>query len=414
MTFTADLHLHSRYARGVSPALDLAALAQGAADKGIDLLASGDFTHPAWLAELERNLAPDGDTGLFALRADSGAPATSGARFVLGTEVSCVYRQAGRGRRVHLLLFAPGFDAVRRLCAAFAPYGALASDGRPTLSLSARDAVEAALEADPRCVAIPAHAWTPWFSVYGAKGGFDSLAEAFDDMLPHIPAIETGLSSDPAMNWRLPELDDKAIVSFSDAHSAPRIGREATVFDADLSYDGLRRALIERRIAYTIEFFPEEGKYHLDGHRKCGVRQDPDATLRGGGRCPACGRALTVGVAHRVERLARRAHAVEQDADGWLRDPHGKRPPFKRLVSLRQVLAEAMGKGAASKAVAAAHAAAIARLGPELPLLLDAPLDAIADALGDRAAEGVARVRQGDLRITPGYDGEYGAVRIWG
>ncbi|MDE2765422.1 MAG: endonuclease Q family protein, partial [Chloroflexota bacterium] len=171
---------------------------------------------------------------------DGGAPATPGARFVLGTEVSCVYRQAGRGRRVHLLLFAPGFDAVHRLCAAFAPYGALASDGRPTLSLSARDAVEAALDADPRCIAIPAHAWTPWFSVYGAKGGFDSLAECFGDMLPHVPAVETGLSSDPAMNWRVPELDDKAIVSFSDAHSAPRIGREATVFDEDLSYGGLR------------------------------------------------------------------------------------------------------------------------------------------------------------------------------
>ncbi len=412
MTFAADLHLHSRYARGVSPALDLPALARDAADKGIDLLATGDFTHPAWLAELERSLAPDGDSGLFSLRSNGATPPPN-ARFILGTEVSCVYRQAGRGRRVHLLLFAPGFDAVRRICAAFAPYGALASDGRPTLCLTARDAVEAALAADPRCIAVPAHAWTPWFSVYGAKGGFDSLRECFGDVLPHVPAVETGLSSDPAMNWRVPELDDKAIVSFSDAHSAPRIGREATVFDEELSYDGLRRALLHQRIAYTVEFFPEEGKYHLDGHRKCVVRQQPDATLRDGGRCPACGRPLTVGVAHRVERLARRPHAVEQDADGWFRDPHGKRPPFKRLVSLRQVLAEAIGKGAASKAVAQAHTAAIAQLGPELPLLLDAPLAAVADVLGDRAAEAIARVRRGDLTITPGYDGEYGKVRIW-
>ena len=413
VTFAADLHLHSRYARGVSPALDLTTLAEGAAAKGVDLLAASDFTHPAWLAELERGLAPVGDTGLFSLRSGEAAPMT-GARFVLGTEVSCVYRQAERGRRVHLLLFAPDFDVVHRLCALFAPYGALASDGRPTLSLSARDAVEAALDADPRCIVIPAHVWTPWYSVYGAKGGFDSLQECFGDLLPHVPAIETGLSSDPAMNWRVPELDTKAIVSFSDAHSAPRIGREVTIFDEELSYDGLRRALLRQSIAYTVEFFPEEGKYHLDGHRKCGIRQAPEITLRDDGRCRACGRLLTIGVAHRVERLAQRPHAVERGAEGWLRDPQSKRPPFKRLVSLRQVIAEAIGKGTASKAAAGIHAAAISRLGPELPMLLDAPLAAIAEAAGERVAEGVGRVRQGNLAITPGYDGEYGAVRIWG
>ncbi|MCI0888564.1 MAG: hypothetical protein J4N28_02970, partial [Chloroflexi bacterium] len=265
MTYAADLHLHSSYAMATSPSITLESMASWAAIKGIDLLATADFTHPVWLAELKAKLEPL-DDGLFALRAK--APAA--VRFVLGTEVSCVYAQGGRTRRLHLLLLAPDFDAVDRLCAALAPHGKLASDGRPTLRLSAREVVAAALGADERCEVIAAHAWTPWYGAYGSKGGFDSLAEAFGDMLPHVHAIETGLSSDPSMNWRVPELDAMSIVSFSDAHSPSRIGRELTVFDGEPSYDGLRAALADGAIAYTVELHPEEGKYHYDGHRKCG------------------------------------------------------------------------------------------------------------------------------------------------
>ena len=408
MSFLADLHLHSRYAMGVSKALDLAVLARGARAKGIDLLATGDFTHPAWLTELKTELRPVGGTELFTWR---GAP--SGPRFLLGTEVSCVYQQDGRTHRLHLLIHAPSFEAVDRLCTGLSPYGKLASDGRPTLSLSGRDLVEAVLGADPRCVVTAAHAWTPWYSVYGSKGGFDSLAECFGDMLPHVAALETGLSSDPSMNWRVPELDSLAIVSYSDAHSAPRLGRELTAFDADLSYEGYRRALGEGGIAYTVEFYPQEGKYHLDGHRRCGVCQEPSVTLERGEECPVCGRGLTVGVASRMEALARRPLSVERGEDGWLRDPSGVRPPFRRLVPLIQVLAAGLGKGEQTKTVRAAYDALITQVGPELHLLMDAPLDAIAKAAGERAAEGVARVRAGELVIEPGYDGVYGTVRIW-
>lgn len=421
MSFLADLHLHSRYAMGVSKALDIETLARGAQAKGIDLLATGDFTHPAWQAELKRELVPVGDTELFAWRgapelADSAAEDRAAGvepLFMLGTEVSCVYQQEGRTHRLHLLIHAPSFDAVERLTTALAPYGKLASDGRPTLSLSGRQVVEAALSTDPRCVVTAAHAWTPWYSVYGSKGGFDSLAECFGDMLPHVSAVETGLSSDPSMNWRVPELDSLAIVSYSDAHSAPRLGRELTAFEAELSYEGYRRALGEGGIAYTVEFHPEEGKYHLDGHRKCGVCQEPSLTLERGEACPVCGRGITVGVANRMEALSGRPLSVELGEDGWLRDPSGVRPAFRRLVPLTQVLAEALGRGEQTKTVRAAYEALIAQVGPEIPVLMDAPLDAIARASGERVAEGVGRVRAGELAIEPGYDGVYGTVRIW-
>ncbi len=408
MTYVADLHLHSAYAMATSPSITLESMASWAAVKGVDLLAAADFTHPAWLAELKAKLEPL-DDGLFALR----AAAPSAARFVLGTEVSCVYRQGGRTRRLHLLVLAPDFGAVDRLCAALAPYGKLASDGRPTLSLSAREVVAAALGADERCEVIPAHAWTPWYSVYGSKGWFDSLAECFGDMLPHVHAVETGLSSDPSMNWRVPELDGLSIVSFSDAHSSPRMGRELTVFEGERSYDGLRTALADGAIAYTVEFHPEEGKYHYDGHRKCGVCQHPATTLETGERCPVCGRALTLGVLHRMEALSARPAAVERGADGMLSDPAGARPPFRRLVGLEEVIAEAMGHGRGSKGVQQTYARLVTSVGSELHVLTAAPVDAIASVAGERVADGVARSRAGDVAISPGYDGVYGTVQLW-
>ncbi len=403
MRYVADLHLHSSFAMGTSPQLTLEGLTAWAKLKGIDLLATADFTHPAWLAELRAKLKEEpGELYSF-----------GGVHFVLGTEVSCVYAQGGRTRRLHLLLYAPNFAAVDRLCEALAPWRDLSFDGRPTLRLSGRELVAAALEADPRCVVVPAHAWTPWYGVYGSKGGFDSLAECFGDLLPHIPAIESGLSSDPGMNWRVPELDGMTIVSYSDAHSLARMGREATVFDGELSYEGYRRALREGSVAYTIEFYPEEGKYHYDGHRRCDFRQPPASTARMGDRCPKCGRRLTVGVASRVESLAAREAAVRRGADGLMASSARRRPSYRSLVPLQEIIAETLGRGVATKGVQALYHRLIGLLGPELHLLQEAPLEEIARSAGERLADGIGRVRRGEVSVEPGYDGVYGTVRVW-
>jgi uncharacterized protein (TIGR00375 family) len=406
MRYVADLHTHSSYARGASPQLTLENLAAWAGIKGIDLLATGDFTHPKWLAELKRTLGRAEEDGLFQL---------GGCRFILGTELSCVYSQGGKTRRIHLLLYAPSFEAVDRLVVALARWGNLAQDGRPTFALSARDLAALAFEADPSCIVIAAHAWTPWYGVYGSHGGFDSLEECFGDLTDAIPAVETGLSSDPSMNWRVPELDDKAIVSFSDAHSLPRLGREATVFNGEMTYDGFRQALETQSIVQTIEFYPEEGKYHFDGHRTCGVRQSPRETLASptGARCPRCGRRLTIGVAHRVEDLAQRPDRAVRDNSGSYRDPFGKRPPYRHLVPLQEIVAEAIGKGVGSKAVGQTYDRLIQALGPELTLLQETSLNEIATVAGERVAEGIERTRRERILVEPGYDGVYGTVRVW-
>ncbi|MBM3926391.1 MAG: DNA helicase UvrD [SAR202 cluster bacterium] len=405
MRYVADLHIRSSYARGTSPQLTLENLAAWAKLKGIHLLATGDFTHPAWMAELRSKLT-DAPGGLFDF---------NNCRFILGTEVSCVYRQADRTRRVHMLLFVPSFDTMEKLAQSLAQWGNLAEDGRPTLSLSARDLTSLTLETDPRSIVIPAHAWTPWYSVYGSEGGFDSMEECFGDIFSAIPAIETGLSSDPAMNWRMPELDGKSIVSFSDAHSLPRLGREVTAIDGDLTFDGLRQSLQDQSIAYTIEFFPEEGKYHFSGHRNCHVRQSPQETLASptGKKCPRCGRRMTIGVAHRVEALAARPEHVTLGDAGLLIDPSEQRPPYLRLVPLQEIIAGALGKGVATKAVEQAYKSLIEELGPELPLLQEASIEKIASVAGERVAEGVQRVRDGNITVDPGYDGVYGKVHIW-
>ena len=414
VSFAADLHLHSPYAMGTSSALSLQTLAAWADVKGVDVLASSDFTHPAWLAELKRSLRPAGD-GLFELTEPPERYEVRGrkrlARFVLGTEVSCVYPQDGRSHRLHLLILAPDFDAVDGICAAFAPYGALASDGRPTLRLSGRDVVEAVLEVDTRCEVIPAHAWTPWYALFGSKSGFDSLDECFGDMVEHVHAIETGLSSDPAMNWRVPELDGRTLVSFSDAHSAQRLGRELTVFAGEPSYGALIQGLRTGRVEWTAEFYPQEGKYHHDGHRKCGVNLPPGEH---DGRCPVCGRKLTLGVLHRIESLAQRPpEPLAADPDGTLRGTETERPPFRRLVPLAEVVAEALGRGVSSKVVQRTCLDLAARVGSELHVLTAAGASEIGQIAGDRVAEGVMRARLGRVLIRPGFDGEYGTVQLW-
>lgn len=405
-TFTADLHLHSRYAHATSKQLSLESLASWAKIKGIDLLACADFTHPIWLDELRRGLVEDG-TGLFEF---------NGVKFVLGTEVSCVYRQGDRSRRIHLLLFAPDLPTVEVLNEKLARHGNLASDGRPVLGLSARDLVELALESDSRCMVVPAHIWTPWYGILGSKSGFDSLEECFLDMAPHIHAIETGLSSDPAMNWLIPELAGKTIVSFSDAHSLAKMGREVTVFQGELSYEGLIQALASQGVAYTVEFYPQEGKYHFSGHRKCGIRRGTSETLNSNGRCPVCGRPMTLGVLHRVATLSEGDTRELASAGGLVSsviESPRVGPPFMRLVPLAEIISQTMNVGTASKRVQTEYRRLVGELGSELRTLSQAPYDELAQVCGERLARAVLRARSGEVEVEPGYDGVYGSVRVF-
>ena len=413
MEFIADIHLHSRWSRATSRDLNPENLHKWSQLKGIGVVGTADFTHPEWLAELKEKLEP-AEEGLFRLRPDLAKPVDGQVppscrgevRFLLTVEISSIYKRGGRTRKVHNVVCLPGFDAVDDLNRRLSAIGNLGSDGRPILGLDSRDLLEICLEVDPGVLFIPAHIWTPHFAVLGASSGFDSLEECFDDLLPHIFAVETGLSSDPPMNSRLSALDRYAVVSNSDAHSPSRLGREATCFDTDLSYTGLLEALRSRdpsRFTGTIEFYPEEGKYHYDGHRKCGVRWKPAETRAAGGLCPECGRKLTVGVLHRVEALADRGEEEEPPVER----------PFEYLIALDEVIGSCIGVGPKSKRVqgdspepaGAARPGAVraARRGPGAHRRLREPL----------VAEGVRRMREGRVAIEPGYDGEYGVIQVF-
>ncbi len=396
MAFTADLHLHSRFAYACSKHLTLANMAAWAKLKGIDLLSSADFTHPAWLAELEENLRPAGD----------GVYQFGGVRFVLGTELSCVYRQGGRSRRVHLLVFAPDLESVHAICKMLTGLNAkLNGDGRPTVGASARDLTARLLDIDPACMVVPAHIWTPWYGMLGSKSGFDSLDECFGDMASQVHAVETGLSSDPEMNWGVPALAGKTIVSFSDAHSLPNMGRELTIFQGEPGYRDLARGLKDNRVEQTLEFFPEEGKYHLSGHRKCGVCQTPDETDKTGTRCSRCGRPLTLGVLHRVRELS---GPVSYGEEGPQDD--GARRPYTRLVPLIELLAQTLGKGRATKTAELAYRHICSELGGENQVLAHAGFDDLERVGGEALATAVTRVRKGQVQIVAGFDGQYGTV----
>ena len=360
MRFYADLHIHSKYSRATSKDCDLEHLSFWGRKKGITVIGTGDFTHPAWLKEIGQVLG-EGDGGLFEL---------DGVHFVLGAEVNCVAEQNGRNRRVHILLLAPSLETAERINSALATRGSLAADGRPTLRLSPRELLETLLDVDERCVMIPAHLWTPWFGLYDSKSGFDSLEECFGDLADRVYAVETGLSSDPAMNWRVPSLDKVSIVSFSDAHSLPKLGRELTILPGRPSYDGLVQALKDQSFSYTVEFFPEEGKYHYSGHRKCGVRLSPDEVARQGASCPACGRRMTLGVMQRVDELATRDVATRTDDNGYTVSDNG-RPGFRSLVSLQQIISEALGYGVNTKNVQAAYSVLVGQLGSDLSVLTE-------------------------------------------
>ena len=403
MGYTADLHVHSRFAYACSKSLTLEGLAEWAKLKGIDLLASGDFTHPVWAGELQENLEED-TPGLFSY---------GGVNFALGTEISCVYKQDGRGRRIHLLVFAPSFKAVGLLRERLLEAGAkLDGDGRPTVRLSARDLTDRVLEVDPRCIVIPAHVWTPWYGLYGSKSGFDCLEDCFQDMTPYIHAVETGLSSDPEMNWQVGELASRSIVSFSDAHSLPNLGRELTVFSGEPGYDSLGHALANQNVDYTVEFYAAEGKYHYSGHRKCGVRHSPKDTDRLGDRCPECGRTLTLGVLHRVRSLSGGEVTGPAGEDGFVRA--GGHAPFVRAVSLVDIIAQSVGRGPGTKGVQRDYRRTVEELGGEVYTLIHAGAAELELVAGERVAEGVLRARSGKVQVEPGFDGQYGKVKVWG
>jgi uncharacterized protein (TIGR00375 family) len=322
---------------------------------------------------------------------------------MLSTEISTIYKKGDKTRKVHHLIYAPDLASAGRLADRLARIGNIASDGRPILGLDSRDLLEIALESGPDCYLVPAHIWTPWFAALGSKSGFDSIAHCYGDLAPHIFAVETGLSSDPAMNRRVSSLDRYRLVSNSDAHSPAKLGREATRFSCAPDYFAIRRAL-ETGEGYvgTVEFFPEEGKYHMDGHRACGVRLTPKETLALGGRCPVCGRPVTVGVAHRIEALADRDGPGVVETDGAV----------ESLVPLPEILSEIAGVGPGSKAVAAAYADTLAALGPELDLLGEMPVEDVARS-SPLLGEAVSRLRQGRVIRNPGYDGEYGTIRLF-
>ncbi len=385
--------------------------------KGIDLVATGDWTHPIWYRELRANLVESGK-GIYKQKdAPEGSPS-----FLLSTEISSIYTQGGRGHKIHTLVFAPDFDTVEKINRELTLRGAnLLSDGRPITGLTAKNVAEIALTVNSDCLIIPAHAWTPHFSLYGSISGFDSIEECFGEFAPQIYAIETGLSSDPAMNWRIAELASRRIVSFSDAHSPAKMGREATAFELpEISFSAIRQAITGKGpagIAYTIEFYPEEGKYHYTGHRNCNVVYSPNDARKLGTICPVCGRPLTVGVMSRVEDLASVDIETKGEMDKfgvrWIKDKAGEKTPYVMMVPLLEILAEALGSGVTSQKVLVAYEEMISSFGSEFTILLKTQGAEIEKTFGSRISEAIAKVRKGDIAIEPGYDGVFGKVKIW-
>ncbi len=410
--FHADLHIHSRFSRACSKNCDIPGLAWWALRKGVTVVGTGDFTHPGWAEELRQTLVP-AEPGLLQLRPDLEAqlrrnsPPTCDlpVRFMLSTEISTIYRAGDRTRKVHHLLYAPTLEAAGKITAALAKVGNLASDGRPILGLDSRNLLDITLNAGAGCYLVPAHIWTPWFAVLGSKSGFDVVADCYGDLAGQVFAVETGLSSDPPMNWMCSSLDGYRLVSNSDAHSPPMLGREATTLDVELDYFAIERALrTGAGLQGTVNFFPEGGRYHLDGHRKCGVRLEPAQSAAHEGICPQCGKPLTIGVLNRVTELADRAEGYRPDAAA----------SSVNLVSLPDVVGELLGTGPKSKKVDAEVSRLVGALGPELAILLTAGPGELSRAGGGLLAEAISRLRAGKADKEAGYDGEYGVIRLFG
>lgn len=408
MKMIADLHIHSRFSMATSKEGTPENLDFWARKKGISLIGTGDFTHPVWREELKERLVSEGN-GLYRLRdayvkEESRKFPGEGTRFVVSGEISSIYKKNGKTRKVHNVILLPGLEAADAMAQRLEKIGNIHSDGRPILGLDSHDLLEMMLDVCPEGILIPAHIWTPHFSVLGAKSGFDSVEECFEELAPYIHALETGLSSDPAMNWRISKLDRYQLVSNSDAHSPSKLGREANLLDIDCSYEGLYRAIqTGEGLEGTVEFFPEEGKYHFDGHRKCGVSLSPVEAERRGGICPVCGKKLTMGVDHRVEQLADRAEGfVKKD---------GKK--YESLVPLPEVISACMGYSTASKKVQGCFEQMIQTLGTEFDILRNVPSEDIKSCAGERIAEGIENVRTGNVKRIPGYDGEYGKIELF-
>ncbi len=395
MKFVADFHIHSKYSRATSPDMNIKTLSEYAKLKGVALLGTGDFTHYLWLEELKNTLKDSGN-GLFEY---------NGVNFMLTGEISSIYTKNGKVRKIHNVIFVPSFDIADKINSVLSGYGNIASDGRPIIGIDAKDLAEILFGISKDVFLVPGHIWTPWFSLFGSKSGFDSIEECFGEYTKDIYALETGLSSDPAMNWQWSKLDRFNLISNSDSHSPKKIAREANVFDIDMSYKAVTDTLKKKdkkKFLYTIEFFPEEGKYHYDGHRLCDIRFSPEETRKNKNICPKCGKPLTIGVMNRVAQLADR--------------PQGFVPensiPFKRMIPLAEIIADTIGVGDASKAVDTEYRAIIPRLGTELEVLIEVSEDKLLRDLSIKIAKAIINVRKGDVNILPGFDGEYGTIEV--
>lgn len=408
MKFIADLHMHSKYSRATSPDMTPENLWKWAQLKGITVLGTGDFTHPKWLTELEEKLDVL-DNNLFKLKENltlGNVPQScrSDVYFMLTAEISCIYSKNGRLRKIHSIVLAPDFDVAAKINARLSKIGNLSADGRPILGLDAKLLLKICLEVSDDVMLIPAHAWTPHFSVFGASSGFDLLEECFEDLTPHIYAIETGLSSDPRMNWRLSALDRITLTSHSDAHSPQKIGREANILDTVIFYKAITDAIKNKKgFLGTIEFFPEEGKYHYDGHRLCKVSLSPSETIRQDYLCPVCGKKVTIGVLHRVEKLA--------DREDGFRPKNA--PDFFSIIPLPEIIAETLKIGVNSKKVINEYFRMLEKLGNEFTILMDHRIEDIEKAGFEKIAEAISRIRNGKVHIAPGFDGEYGKIKIF-
>jgi len=448
MKFIADLHIHSKYSRATSKDMTLEELDRWADDKGILVMATGDFTHPDWFKEIKEKLE-SAEPGLFKLKSQYKKRTIKGTlaetRFLLSTEISSIYSRGGKVYRVHNLVFAPDIETVEKINTQLGWIGNLKSDGRPILGLDTQELVKIILNINSKAVVVPAHAWTPWFSMFGSMSGFDSLEECFGDWSKYIFAIETGLSSDPAMNWRLSQLDNIALISNSDSHSLQRIGREANAFDTDLSYDGIIAAIKDgarsenrsrttlmsaqkdaevigvnqrtyqrqsaSKFLYTIEFFPEEGKYHYDGHRLCEIVFSPEETKKHNGICPKCGKKLTIGVMNRVEELADRP-PIKSNSQGFYQS-YDHRVPYYNLIPLDEIIADVYGLNVNAKKVKEEYENLIKIFGNELKILLETQDEEMKGVIDEKIRQGIKAVREKRLKIQPGYDGEYGKIDIF-
>jgi len=396
MKFIADLHIHSKYSRATSKDMDIEALDKWAKIKGIKVLGTGDFTHPEWIKDLKQKLGP-AEQGLYKLKGEDGT------RFMLTSEISCIYSKNGKVRKIHVLVFSPSFKICEEINVKLGSIGNIKSDGRPILGLDAKELAKIVLEVSKDCLIVPAHLWTPWFSLFGSCSGFDSIEECFEEYSKYIYAGETGLSSDPAMNRQISDLDRIALISNSDAHSPRKIGREANVFDTELSFSGIVDAIKSKdpkKFLYTIEFFPEEGKYYYDGHRACDISLSPKESKKYNNICPNCGKPLTLGVLNRVQELADRVgtNAV----------------PFKSLIPLEEIVANVFQQGARTKKVTKEYESIISKLGTEFEILLHIPKEKLKLATSFEIADAIIRVREGRVSLEPGYDGVYGKINIFG